>query len=146
MNQSECSKGVCEPAEYCKIQWASRNLTRIIYGAESNLGLKHINFSLPVEFEVDSDPNHFLNMEEVKKLLLFNYQGYLVNGASFSLLNFDNSRFLLQNSHSLIVIADKFGLSLAKASGLVKYANRIVSSLRSIDQNAEVGYFRGRLL
>jgi hypothetical protein len=129
--------------EYCKMQWASRNLTRIIYGPDSSFGLKDINFSLPIDFEVTSDPNNFFTMKDTKDLLLFNYLGHLVNGAQNSLMNSTNTQFLITYNDNPESIAEEFGISLGKAIALANYTKRIMNSLHSIDANAELGYFRG---
>lgn len=131
--------------EYCRIQWASRNLTRIIYGDITSFGLKEINFSLPVDFEITNDPKSYFNMNDTKELLMFNYQGHLVDNAHNSLLRFNNSQYLISNWHNPDSIAVRFSISPRQASSLASYAIRIVESLRSIDSNAELSYFRGIL-
>lgn len=146
IDHSQCSNKECDTFEYCRIQWASRNLTRIIYGSDSSFGIKEINFSLPVDFEVTSNPSEFFTMEEVRKFIMFGYKGDIVNGAKDSLGLFNNSQFLLSNLNDPSLIGEKFSIPTNKASALAKFTKRIMDSISSIDKNAENGYFRGRRL
>jgi hypothetical protein len=128
--------------ELCRIQWGSRNLSRIIYGEQSSFGLKEINYSLPIAFEYTDNPELYLSFEEVKELLAVNYQGYQ-NGQQ-SLMNFSNIEYVLANVDDSKLIANRFQVTEAKAIQLCAWLKSIEISLSNIEQNYEMPYFRGK--
>lgn len=129
--------------ELCRIQWGSKNISRIIFGSNSSLGLKEINYSLPINFEVPTAPETFLATEEARRLLMVEYQGNQIREAQYSLMNFNNSEFLLANIDNPNNIANVFNLTLPKAVNLGHFAKRLIQSLKTIDKVPEQGFVRG---
>ena len=129
--------------DYCRIQWGSKNLTKIIFGENSTFGLKEINFSLPIPFEFTENEEYFLTLQESKELLSVNYEGYQ-SDHKYSLMNYDNLNFLLKNLDQLNMVSYRFNISKAKSGELIKWIKRLYQSLKVIDNsNPELAYFRG---
>lgn len=131
--------------ELCRIQWGSRNLSRIIFGPQSSFGLKEINFSLPIDFEMATTPDTFLSTEDGRRLLLVDYRGQHAYYAPYSLMAFNNSDYLLKHLEEPDKLAETFLLTSFQAKSLASFARRIVLSLRTIEKVPELGYLRGIL-
>ena len=138
-----CSTGGCTTIDMCRMQWGSRNISRIIFGDDTFFGLQEINFSLPIPFEFTDKPDLFLTYQETRELLAVNYQG-AQHSQPNSIINFTNIGFLLQNLNETNLLASRFVLSEPKAAQLAAWVKRVLNSLNVIDpDNPEISYFRG---
>lgn len=140
-----CPNGQCSDEDLCIIQWGSKNGTQLIGNTEFIDGYKSMNNSILFDYEVCGDnPSARLDYDEAKRLLSKKQDGNQ-NDEPTSLLNFTNSKFLIDNLNNFGAIKTRFGLSTVdKAKGLSAYYNRTISTFRLNTNSPELSFYRAR--
>lgn len=127
------------------MQWGAKNCTQIIGNPEFIKGYEDMNKSIIFDFEVcGDDPDYRLTYDEAKTLLSKNKDGSQ-NKEVRSLLNFTNSKYLIQNLNNFEGIKNQFGLSnINKAKGLSAFYNNTLATFKLNTNSPELSFYRAR--
>ena len=139
-----CEGKPCSDLKLCAFQWGSKAVTELIGKPLSITGYRSMNSSIPLDYEFCGDDLEArLTNEEALRLLDKTADGKMTNNA-YSLLNFTNGQFLIDNLDKVDKVMAKFYLSKQKAESLIKYYNSTLNSLKLASNSPELSYFRAR--
>lgn len=140
-----CENNNCTDEDLCIMQWGSKNLTQLIGNQEFIDGYHSMNKSVPFDYEVCGDSSEYrLSYTEAKRLLSKTEKGFQSNEKT-SLLNFTNSKYLIENLDDFKGIKERFGLdSEKKAEGLSKYYKNTIKTFKLSTNSPELAFFRAR--
>lgn len=141
----DCPNNNCSLEDLCIMQWGAKNLTQLFGNQEYIDGYKSMNSSMPFDFEMClDDPESRLTYNEAKKLLSKTLDGRQNTEVS-SLLNFTNSKYLIENLGNYEGIMRRFGLSNEKkGKGLSAYYNHTIKTFKLTTNSPELAFFRAR--
>lgn len=140
-----CPNNNCTDLDLCINQWGAKNVTQIIANPEFIDGYRSMNNSILFDFEVcGNNPEYRLTYEEARRLLSMNPNG-TQNTEPTSLLNFTNSKYLIENLGDFEKIKNRFRLgSTKKAEGLSKYYNNTITTFKLNTGSPELSFYRAR--
>ena len=135
----------CTDFDFCVLQWGTKYLTNQIGNVQYVRGLRDLNGSIPLDYEVcgknNCDRNSEIGINTARRLL--NSSNGTVCSAS-SLLNFTNSNFFIDHLGNPYEIAKKLDLTTNQAALLSQYYSQTLNDLSLASNSPTLSYFRAR--